>query len=180
MRNEGYENNKDQDTDQIIKDMGGEAIFVSCDVTNNNQVSDLVAKAVEKYGRLDIMVNNAGVFTRPLPLYQLDDSDWNITMGVNGKGVWNGCQQAIRQFLKTGRWGEDSEYCLNRRACGIAQLCCLLCIEGRCCDFNQQLAGDDGRNSININAICPSQAATAINRPLLEDPEARKLLIMQC
>jgi NAD(P)-dependent dehydrogenase (short-subunit alcohol dehydrogenase family) len=175
-RNEGYENNKDQDTDQIIKDMGGEAIFVSCDVTNNNEVGDLVAKAVKEYGRLDIMVNNAGVFTRPLPLDQLDDSDWNITMGVNGKGVWNGCQQAIRQFLKQGNGGKIVNIASIGGLVGLHNCAAYCASKGAVVTLTRQLAGDYGPNNININAICPSQAATAINRPLLEDSEGKKAI----
>jgi NAD(P)-dependent dehydrogenase (short-subunit alcohol dehydrogenase family) len=177
-KKEGFENNIDQDTDQIIKDMGCESIFVMCDVTKNKEVEDLVLQAVKAFGRLDIMVNNAGLITRALPLDQLDDSDWDITMGVNGKGVWNGCQQAIRQFLKQGDGGKIVNIASIGGLVALHNCAAYCASKGAVVNLTRQLAGDYAPNNINVNGICPSQAATAINRPLIEDyPEDKQATV---
>ena len=177
-KQEGFENNKDQDTDQIIKDMGGESIFVLCDVSKNKEVKDLVGQAVKAFGRLDIMVNNAGLITRALPLDQLADSDWDITMGVNGKGVWNGCQQAIRQFLKQGDGGKIVNIASIGGLVALHHCAAYCASKGAVVSLTRQLAGDYAPNHININGICPSQAATAINRPLIDDfPEDKQATV---
>jgi NAD(P)-dependent dehydrogenase (short-subunit alcohol dehydrogenase family) len=177
-RSEGFEDNKDQDTDQIIKGMSCESIFVSCDVTKNEEVKNLVVQAVKKYGRLDIMVNNAGLFTRALPMDQLDDSDWDITMGVNGKGVWNGCQQAIKQFLKQGDGGKIVNIASIGGLVALHQCAAYCASKGAVVNLTRQLACDYAPNKINVNGICPSQAATGLNRPLIEDfPEDKQATV---
>src|SRR5713101_3512856 len=105
-RPEGYEEDRQTDTDAVISATGGQALFVKADVTSAQDMANLVRSAVERYGRLDIMVNNAGVFTRLAPIHEKTEDEYDFTMNVNVKGVWNGCQQAIRQFLRQGDGGK--------------------------------------------------------------------------
>ena len=93
-RPEGYETDRQRDTDAVIRENGGEAFFARADVTISQDMANLVKSAVERYGRLDIMVNNAGVFTRLAPIHEKTEEEYDFTMNVNAKGVWNGCQQA--------------------------------------------------------------------------------------
>src|SRR5438045_8501606 len=69
-RPEGYEQDRQKDTDDVIRENGGDALFVRADVTRGQDVANLVKSTVEQYGRLDIMVNNAGVFTRLAPIHE--------------------------------------------------------------------------------------------------------------
>ena len=105
-RPEGY----DADTQQAMADMiiahGGQACFVQADVTKGDEVEAIVQEAVKRFGRLDIMANNAGVFTSLAPIHEKTEEEYDFTMGVNAEGVWNGCQHAIRQFLKQGDGGK--------------------------------------------------------------------------
>jgi len=71
-----------------IKALGGEACYFSLDVSNEEQVSDSVAFAVEKYGRLDFAFNNAGVGGKLSPLTELETEDWDHVLDINLKGVW--------------------------------------------------------------------------------------------
>src|SRR5439155_25067112 len=63
-RPEGYEEDRQEDTDEVIRGSGGGTLFVRADVTSARDMADLVRGAAERLGRLDVMVNNAGVFTR--------------------------------------------------------------------------------------------------------------------
>src|SRR6266436_4610055 len=69
-RPEGYEDDRQKDTDEVIGGNGGEALFVRADVVSAQDMANLVKSAVEQYGRLDLMVNNAGVFTRLAPIHE--------------------------------------------------------------------------------------------------------------
>lgn len=89
---------------QIIT-AGGEAIFVAADVAEPAQVEALVARAVAHFGRLDVLVSNAGIDGRSLgdgPLHQCTIDGWDAIMAVNLRGAFLACKFAIPELLKTG------------------------------------------------------------------------------
>ncbi len=92
--------------DQIAKDItanGGKAIAVATDVTNADAVQALVNKAVEAFGRIDVMINNAGLMPHS-PLERLKIADWNQTIDVNIKGVLYGIAAAL-PYMKAQKSG---------------------------------------------------------------------------
>jgi len=104
-RPEGYEQDAQEPTHQLIesqvaKDGGrNKTVFQACDVQYPSQIRDLIKRTTSEFGRLDIMVNNAGILA---PLDTIVDStevDYDRTMAVNVKGTYFGCKFAIEQFL---------------------------------------------------------------------------------
>ena len=90
-------------THELIQKSGGKAIFVKCDTSKAQEVEALVQKAVQEYGRVDIMVNNAGIALESKaakPIWELDEEMWDKTMAVNAKGVMLGCKYAAIQMIK--------------------------------------------------------------------------------
>ncbi|CAI8008317.1 Cyclopentanol dehydrogenase [Geodia barretti] len=77
-----------------IKESGGDAMFVSLDVTDEQQWSDAVDAVMTAYGRLDILVNNAGIFARAT-VEETSAADWDLMLDINGKGVFLGTK-AVR------------------------------------------------------------------------------------
>jgi len=77
-----------------LKSLGGQAIALPTDVTQSDQVNALVATAVQTYGRIDVMLNNAGLMPHS-PLERLKIDDWNRTIDVNMKGVLYGIAAAL-------------------------------------------------------------------------------------
>jgi NAD(P)-dependent dehydrogenase (short-subunit alcohol dehydrogenase family) len=69
------------------------------DVTDRSAFGDLVAEVVEQFGRLDVLVNNAGVVRPPRPLSEWTDADWDHVMAVNAKGVFNGLASVLPQMI---------------------------------------------------------------------------------
>ena len=85
--------------DRIVEN-GGRAIFVQTDVTQPDQVERLVQAAVREYGRLDIMVNNAGIgIAEPLPVWDLPVERWDRMQAINAKGVFLGIKFAAKQMI---------------------------------------------------------------------------------
>lgn len=82
---------------------GGKALAVAGDVTNEDDVRKVVTTAVETYGRLDIVVNNAGLMDRMAPIGTLDDETWNSVIDVNLTGPMRMMRAAIPQFLDQGK-----------------------------------------------------------------------------
>ena len=82
----------------LISLSGGHAYFEQTDVAQWNQVDALVSKTVERHGRLDIMVNNAAIFSGT-GLLETTDAQWAHVMGVNLTGMFNGCKRAAQQMI---------------------------------------------------------------------------------
>lgn len=175
-RPEGYETDRQKDTDEVIKTGGGDALFVRADVTRGQEVADVVKSAVERYGKLDIMVNNAGVFTRLAPIHEKTEEEYDFTMNVNAKGVWNGCQQAIRQFLRQGDGGKIINIVSIAGIIGLANEPAYCASKGAAANLTRQLAIDYGPHRINVNAICPNFLTTAMCRPYHNDSSIRTMV----
>lgn len=84
--------------DELNRD-GREALAVATDVTHRDQVERLVGEAVQKFGRIDVMINNAGIMPRA-PLERLTIDDWDRTIDVNIKGVLYGVAAALPHMIK--------------------------------------------------------------------------------
>lgn len=90
-----------QRTVERIVHEGGEAIFVKVDVSRAAEVEQLVRTAVERYGRLDIICNNAGIGVAAV-CHETSEADWDRTIAVDLKGVFLGCKYAIPYMLAQG------------------------------------------------------------------------------
>ncbi|MBW4662017.1 MAG: SDR family oxidoreductase [Drouetiella hepatica Uher 2000/2452] len=91
-----------EETVRLIKEAGGEAVFVQADVTKEADVEAMVDKAVDVFGRLDIAFNNAGTVGENPSLIEQTEAEYDRTMNVNVKGVWLSMKYEIAQMLKQG------------------------------------------------------------------------------
>lgn len=179
-RKGGYDESIDIDTDDLIRQEGGEAEYLSADVTKAKDVQALVDLAVSTYGRLDIMVNNAGVFTGLNGIVEESEEDFDFTMAVNTKGVWLGCKSAITQMLEqhvdgsAGSKGKIINIASIGGLVGLAQEPAYCTSKGAVVNLTKQLALDYAPERINVNAICPGFLETAMVRPFLEDDALNK------
>ncbi|MBI4784861.1 MAG: SDR family oxidoreductase, partial [Oscillatoriophycideae cyanobacterium NC_groundwater_1537_Pr4_S-0.65um_50_18] len=91
-----------EETVRLIKEAGGDAIFVQADVTKEADVQAMVDKAVGVFGRLDIAFNNAGTVGENPSLIEQTEAEYERMMNVNVKGVWLSMKYEIAQMLKQG------------------------------------------------------------------------------
>ena len=90
------------ETVQMIKQDGGDAIFVKADVSKATDVEALINKAVETYGRLDYAFNNAGRGGLGVPMLDVTEEEWDRVIDINLKGVWLCMKYEIPQMIKSG------------------------------------------------------------------------------
>ena len=95
------------DTVALVEEQGGSALAVHCDVSQERDVQALVAAGVERFGRLDVMYNNAGVSTpKPgLTFVEHSQQDWDRLLGINLMGMVYGCKHAVLRFRQQGSGG---------------------------------------------------------------------------
>jgi NAD(P)-dependent dehydrogenase (short-subunit alcohol dehydrogenase family) len=186
-RSTGYENDFQIPTHKVVsKKPGGKSFFKHCDTSESSQVESLVDAAVKEFGRIDIMVNNAGIFTGLKNIVEEPDEDYLRTMAVNANGVYFGCKHAIRQFLVQqesvvrSRSSADNGKVINIASMGgligLAREPSYCASKGAVVNLTRQLAIDFGKCGINVNAICPGYMATAMVRPFIDNPELNQSL----
>ncbi len=142
------------------KDMG---IYVKVDVASKEQVDNLLDKTIEKFGRLDIMVNSAGILVLDPPHLEKTQEQWERIIHVNLCGVWYGCQAAINQFLKQSSEGKivnmSSDLAFTGAGPNYTSYCAT---KAGIANMTRQLAVEFGKKGINVNAVAPGFVCTAM------------------
>jgi NAD(P)-dependent dehydrogenase (short-subunit alcohol dehydrogenase family) len=152
-----------------LAEQGSGARFVGCDVTDETSVEAAVGSVLGAEGRLDIMVNNAGIITAPAPLIESPAADWDRHFAVNLRGVFFGVKHAARAMLQSGGCIVNIASVAGMGAApklgpyGAAKAAVI--------QLTQTAALELARHHIRVNAICPGWTDT----PLLEGLERTKL-----
>jgi len=151
-----------------VQAAGGKAVFVQCNVARSADCQRVVQTAVEKFGRLDIVFNNAGIIRRT-DVIGISEEDWDLVMAVNVKSIYLMSKFAIPEIAKQGGgaivntgsgWGIKGgrnaiSYCASK---------------GAVVNMTRALAIDHGPQNIRVNCICPGDTDT----PMLRN-EAKQL-----
>jgi len=161
--------------DKIIKS-GGDAVFVRLDVTSETDWTAAVNEAANRYGKLDVLVNNAGVSARG-SIEETSVEDWDRVMGINSKGVFLGTRSAIPEMRKAGGgsiinissqlglvgMGESSpQYQASKGAVRI---------------FSKSAAIQYASEGIRVNSVHPGPVVTPMTEARRSDAEVRKRMI---
>jgi NAD(P)-dependent dehydrogenase (short-subunit alcohol dehydrogenase family) len=153
--------NSATETVDLIHNAGGEALALAVDVANRAAVDAMVATAVQRYGSVDVLVNNAGV-NIPGVVHELDDAVIDRTLNVNVKGQIYGCRAAIPHMLKQGGGSIVNISSVN----GIVSepfLALYSASKGASVMWTKGVALDYAKKGIRCNVICPGWVDTPIN-----------------
>ncbi|OQE14928.1 hypothetical protein PENSTE_c031G07787 [Penicillium steckii] len=169
-------------TDEYIRRQGGDATFAIVDVSNASLMCELIAKTVEKHGRLDIMVNNAGICPESLPdhfgkrIHECDENVFYNTMMVNCWGVFLGCKYAVRQFLnQEPRASGDRGWIINvgSTASFVASgPVAYNTSKGATLQCTRSVAVEMASERIHCNILCPGDATTPCYKPHIDSETA--------
>jgi NAD(P)-dependent dehydrogenase (short-subunit alcohol dehydrogenase family) len=158
------------ETAKEVKKMGRNSLFVETDVTSRLSVEAMVEKTLDRFGRLDFIMNNAGI-VKWCPAEDVTENDCKAVIDVNLNGVFYCCQAAAKQMIKqkSGRIiniASMSGYIVNRpqpQASYNASKAAVI-------HLTRSLAAEWARHNIRVNAIAPGYMDTAMTHKSFEDP----------
>jgi 3-oxoacyl-[acyl-carrier protein] reductase len=164
-----------------IMENGGEAIGIKGDVGDSRQVNRIIDDILERFGRIDVLVNNAGV-TKDSLLFEMEDDDWRLVIDTNLGGVYNCTKAVIRPMMlqNSGRIINISSIIAEKPGRGQSNYAAS---KGAINSFTKAMAVELASKGITVNAISPGFILTDMSRRIHERHEAalRKLIpIRRC
>ena len=152
-------------------DLKTECEYWTCDVSLEEPVKELVAKVKQKFGRIDVLVNNAGVMTRPVPITELEVKKWDYTIAVNLRGPFL-VTQAVLPIMIKQKSGSiiNISSMIGRSAYAnfTAYATSKWGLEG----FTQTLAAETRSSNIRVNSVDPGYVATKLTGYTGSKPES--------
>jgi glucose 1-dehydrogenase len=166
------------DTLAEIAQNKGTAASHAADVTERGAVQGLIEQTVAQFGRLDILVSNAGLEIKK-PFLEVTDEEWNRVMGVNLYGAFLTSQMAARQMVRQGGGGKLVFISSVHEDIPFPEYTSYCASKGGVRMMMRNLAIELAPHKINANNIAPGAIATPINQAVLDDPEARRNAISE-
>ena len=174
----GRRKEEGEETAKLARAAGGDAIFLQGDVSKTADVQMFVQKTVERFGRLDVAFNNAGIEGKWIPIAEMPEEIFDQVSAINIRGVWLCLKYEMQQMLKQGGGGAivnmssvvglmgnagSSAYCASKHA--VIGLSRTAALEG-------------AAHGIRVNTVCPAVIVTAMaERAFGADLEANKRLL---
>ena len=162
-------------TVQAIQAAGGEADFVAVDVSSAGQVAALVSRAVERFGRLDVLHNNAYWAPLNTTVVTTTEEQWQRTIDVTLKSVFLGCKYAIPAMV-AGGGGSIVNTASTAALVASPQFAAYAAAKGGVVALTRSVAFDFGAQHIRCNAVCPGLTETPATAPVLADAQRRAWL----
>ena len=153
-----------KETAEILRKDGGTGEFVPTDISKASDVQHLVERAVELYGELNILMNNAAIMVMGA-VPDLTEEQWDRQMAVNLKGPFLCSKYAIQQFRHQGTGGAI----VNTASVNSYYA------EGGVIQLTRAMAIDHSDEGIRVNCVCPGWTETGMTAPYIADPGAREL-----
>ena len=161
-----------EDTVMLIEDEGGDAVFVEADVSAATDVERMVAATVDRYGRLDVLFNNAGVEGPSVDLLDYGEDDWARVIAVNLTAVYRAMRAAIPHMISQGG-GVILSTASVAGLVGLARSSAYSAAKAGVIGLTRTVAPEYGPHNIRANCICPGFIATPmLDRVLGDRPES--------
>ncbi|MFZ3577616.1 glucose 1-dehydrogenase [Virgibacillus sp. DJP39] len=161
--------------EEIEATTGRKCVIIPCDLDNIEQVKHAIPEVTKYYGKIDILVNSAGIQRRS-PAVDFTEEDWDDVLHVNLKTVWILCQQAGRAMVEQGSGKIINVASLLSFQGGI-NVPAYAAAKGAVAQLTKALSNEWAKQNVNVNAIVPGYIATDMNTALIDDPVRSKQIL---
>ena len=152
---------------------GGQAVACHADVANKLAVQAMLIDIEDRWGRVDVLINNAGVEPHK-PIVQLDEWDWNRTIDVNLKGAFICSQSVGRMMQKQGGGAIVNIASIAGRAAGLRDRSAYVASKTGLIGFTKECAREFAAYNIRVNAVCPGVIVTEMTTHLRQNEAQMK------
>ncbi len=166
VRNDEEQANIDRRA-QEARDRGAQALAIGVDVSNRQQVKACIDKVIGEFGRIDVMVNNAGTAIGAGPFLEQTDQQWDISYNVHLKGALYFCQEVIPHMQRQG----GGSIVNNASMLGVAaesHTAAYTATKFGVVGLTKTIAAEFGKDNIRCNAVCPGSVATQMQEEGLQ------------
>jgi NAD(P)-dependent dehydrogenase (short-subunit alcohol dehydrogenase family) len=157
---------------EVLKLQGNDALAVKTDVSSVADTENMVEKTLKKFGKVDILINNAAVFQRVAavrkPIWELDPADFEKVIKVNITGVFLCCRAVLPHMIKQ-KSGKIINIASSLAFQGAANLSHYATSKGGVVTFTRSVAREVGQFNINVNSLCPGFTLSADPESITEE-----------
>jgi NAD(P)-dependent dehydrogenase (short-subunit alcohol dehydrogenase family) len=158
-----------------IRDGGAQAAYVHADVSRASDAEAMVRFAVDTFGRLTILYNNAGIFPeRDGSVTQTPEEVWDLTIGINLKSVYLGCRYGIPAMIESGGGAIVNVASFVALMGAATPQIAYTASKGGVLSMTREIAVEFARKGVRANALCPGPIETPLLQELLADPARRQ------
>ncbi|HEX3777512.1 MAG TPA: SDR family oxidoreductase [Polyangiaceae bacterium] len=166
-----------EETASAIEAKGKRTVRATSDVTDKSSLEAVLKKTLEKLGKVDILVNSAGMIKR-VPTLEMEESTWNAILETNLTGTLRSCQVFGRHMLERG-YGRIVNIASLNTFVSFLEITAYASSKAGVAGLTRSLAVEWGPRGVIVNAIAPGVFRTALNQQLLDGTERGKELLMR-